>query len=696
MVENTLYSVGLGNTRRIAAAERICCVFDVPGLAHISVRDYESHYPNNPDCVFNEKQPRMNTSRSGKGPEVASITKAKKPKRQEGMRETIEAVAIAFILAFVFKTFEAEAFVIPTGSMAPTLYGRHKEVTCSDCGLRYTIGASQEVYQDSGIINPEGRVLKSICPNCRFENNVVDDAVFNGDRIVVNKQVSEFKRFDVVVFKNPEEPYVNYIKRLIGLPSETIQFRQGDVYAMAEGEQEPTIRRKADPATQQDIQLLVYDDAHPPRQLLDKGAEERWAPSAYSASDRTMGGWPVREGGWKSDPVARTYSVRNPTEDFQWLRYRHLVPTPANWDAVETDNAGSPPALSPMLITDFCGFNSVEFRSPRMNNEPLDDGDLYWVNDLTLDATLDIQNSSLEAAVVLELVEGVRAIQARFHPASGKIEILRRDRDANGAYSEGTVVASAESGESGDGEYQFSIANVDDRVLLWINSSLINFDKEVTFVTDGFNLPGEQDLAPVGIAARGTDVTASALTIRRDIYYRADVLDYTAEMGRSSNPAFGASRACEVDNRDFRTLASNLRSPESYGTEYARLVTEQRTRYDGLFDLKLAADEYLMCGDNSPASKDSRLFDYWSRPLRGIQSHRYAVREKDLIGRAMYIFWPHGVPFLNGGKGFPVKGHAINESDYRHSSKEQMVSDADYPFYRVPFYPNVFRMKKIR
>ena len=612
------------------------------------------------------------------------------------MRETVEAVAIAFILAFVFKTFEAEAFVIPTGSMAPTLYGRHKEVTCSGCKIPYTIGASQEVYQDSGVINPEGRVLRSMCPNCRLENEVEHDAVFNGDRIVVNKQVSEFKRFDVVVFKNPEEPYVNYIKRLVGLPLETIQFRQGDVYAQAEGEQEPAIRRKSDPANQQDIQLLVYDDAYPPLPLLDNGAEERWVPSVYSSSDETMGGWPLREGGWKPDPVARTYRLSISTDEFQWLRYRHLVPGSAQWQAVEPEQPASSLSLSPMLVTDFCGFNAVEFRSPRMNNEALDDGDLYWVNDLTLNATLDIQNSSLESVVVLELTEGVRAVQARFYPASGKVEILRRDRDANGAYSEGTVVGAAESGASGDGEYQFSFANVDDRVLLWINGSLVSFDKDVTFVTNGFNLPGEQDLAPAGIAAKGMDITASALNIRRDIYYRADVLDYTDDMGRSKDPAYGAPRACEVDFSDFRTLAANLRSPESYGQQYVRLVTEQRARYKGIFDLTLAADEYLMCGDNSPASKDSRLFDYWSRPLRGIQSHRYAVREKDLIGKAMFIFWPHGIPFMNNGEGFSVKGHSISETDYRQVSKEYLADDANYPLYRAPFYPNIFRMKKIR
>ena len=638
----------------------------------------------------------MTTSRSPKkDSETVSGNKAK-PKRQEGMRETIEAVAIAFILAFVFKTFEAEAFVIPTGSMAPTLYGRHKEVTCSGCNLPYTIGASQEVYQDSGVINPEGRVEQSMCPNCRFSNAAENDSVFNGDRIVVNKQVNQFRRFDVVVFKNPEEPYVNYIKRLVGLPSELIQFRQGDVYAQAEGEQDATIRRKSDPATQQDIQLLVYDDTHPPQSLLANGVEERWVPSTYTPSDKTMGGWPMREGTWKPDTVARSYSLSNQTADLQWLRYRHLVPTEAHWNSLESAPPSSMPSLQPMLVTDYCGFNAVTFRSARMNNEPLDDGDLYWVNDLTLDATLEIQNSTLESVIVLELAEGVRAAQARFHPSSGKVEIVQRDRDANGEYSEGTVVASAETGDSGDGTYAFSFANVDDRVLLWINGTLVTFDKEVTFVTDGFNLPGEQDLAPAGIAAKGTDLTATALRIRRDIYYRADVSEYAEDTGRSSNPAYGTPRACEVDERNFRSLAANLRSPISYGQNYVRFVTEQRARHQGLFDLHLADDEYLMCGDNSPASKDSRLFDYWSRPMRGVESHRYAVREKDLIGKALFIFWPHGVPFLNDGAGFAVKNHSVSESDYKHFGEKAFESDANYPLYHAPFYPNIFRMKKIR
>src|SRR5579864_2542094 len=60
--------------------------------------------------------------------------------RPSATRETIESVVVAFVLAFLFKTFEAEAFVIPTGSMAPTLYGQHRDVYCEQCGTRFAVG----------------------------------------------------------------------------------------------------------------------------------------------------------------------------------------------------------------------------------------------------------------------------------------------------------------------------------------------------------------------------------------------------------------------------------------------------------------------------------------------------------------------------------------------------------------------------
>jgi signal peptidase I len=256
-------------------------------------------------------------------------------KPQEGIRETIEAVAIAFVLAFVFKTFEAEAFVIPTGSMAPTLYGRHKEVHCTGCGLNYTIGASQEIDQESGVLNPGSRLANSNCPNCRYRNDVHESPAFNGDRIVVNKQVSKYRRFDVVVFKNPEEPHVNYIKRLVGLPGETIRIRQGDIMARRADADPWVVQRKEDPNRQRDIQLLVYDDQHPPQILLDAGGQERWAPASWNESDTEMGGWPIAENAWKPTPETRSYPVDAKDDQLHWLRYRNLVPDREHWASVK-------------------------------------------------------------------------------------------------------------------------------------------------------------------------------------------------------------------------------------------------------------------------------------------------------------------------------------------------------------------------
>ena len=66
---------------------------------------------------------------------------------RRALRETVESVVVAFILAFLFRTVEAEAFVIPTGSMAPTLMGAHKDVDCPECGYQYAAGASSEEDQ---------------------------------------------------------------------------------------------------------------------------------------------------------------------------------------------------------------------------------------------------------------------------------------------------------------------------------------------------------------------------------------------------------------------------------------------------------------------------------------------------------------------------------------------------------------------
>jgi len=160
------------------------------------------------------------------------------------IRETIESVAIAFILAFLFRTFEAEAFVIPTGSMAPTLMGRHKDVVCPKCGCPYQVSASEEVTTEGVPKGQEFEIVYGTCPMCRYTLNVDKDTPYNGDRILVSKfayQVAEPSRWDVIVFKYPgdsddvpayerTDSRTNFIKRLVGLPGETVRIQHGDLW----------------------------------------------------------------------------------------------------------------------------------------------------------------------------------------------------------------------------------------------------------------------------------------------------------------------------------------------------------------------------------------------------------------------------------------------------------------------------------
>src|SRR5688500_1892712 len=106
--------------------------------------------------------------------EAKKSTDAKEDAKEQkpadgGWRETVESVAMAVILALLLRGFVAEAFVIPTGSMAPALQGRHNDVECPQCGKWYQTSASVEA-EESG---PEGKhVISTTCPICQFTQNL--------------------------------------------------------------------------------------------------------------------------------------------------------------------------------------------------------------------------------------------------------------------------------------------------------------------------------------------------------------------------------------------------------------------------------------------------------------------------------------------------------------------------------------------
>ena len=99
-------------------------------------------------------------------------------------REYLESLVVAFILATFIRTFVVQAFKIPTGSMENNLLiGDHLLV-------------NKVVYSPSlGRLEDAGMAKKPI------------------------------QRGHVVVFKYPEDPTRDFIKRVIGLPGETVEIR---------------------------------------------------------------------------------------------------------------------------------------------------------------------------------------------------------------------------------------------------------------------------------------------------------------------------------------------------------------------------------------------------------------------------------------------------------------------------------------
>ena len=109
--------------------------------------------------------------------------------------ENIKTIFYALIIAVIIRSFFIQPFYIPSSSMEPTLLiGDRLFVT------KYSYGYSKHSFPFSPPIF-KGRI---------FANNP--------------------KSGDVVIFKTPSDNRTDYIKRLIGLPGDRIQFINGDLY----------------------------------------------------------------------------------------------------------------------------------------------------------------------------------------------------------------------------------------------------------------------------------------------------------------------------------------------------------------------------------------------------------------------------------------------------------------------------------
>lgn len=594
-----------------------------------------------------------------------------KPTLFESIRETFDSIAIAFILAFLFRSFQAEAFVIPTGSMALTLMGAHKEVDCPQCHTLYRVGASEEFPEDRKTTAKP--VVASTCPNCRFRYQYADPKppTYNGDRILVTKFPYEFadpERFDVAVFKNPGMARQNYIKRIIGLPNEEILVYRGDIYARGAGATSYSIARK-DPKKIVSTLQTVYDNDRVLPSIIARGWPERWGQMQTDGT--TVDPQSLT---WQASADKKSFhAVGKPTSE-TWLRYQHIVPDRRAWDRL-VDRALTAEEIrefcKPQLIADYCEYNSDEkLGEHRIDNDPTFVG-LHWVSDLALECELDFTSwTDDQSEVILELVEGGKAFQCRIKPASGDVELRIEGADGYRPKAAGKV--------AGKGAHKLRFANIDDHLVLWVNDKPVAFDAPTNFLATRtapvieldphtrdtvrigkelagdtkwpaleVSVPKEQDLrSPVGIATRGVEMFAAHLHIKRDLYYVADK-SFRLQNAPSGWINIDGDHQVVNDYRGNAFEAFDNRT-ESTSAVIRKFMSDVKTdlgRWSKLtaVTFQLEADQFFVMGDNSPKSLDGRLWEGQSRT----PSEHYVKREL-LIGKALFVYWPHGVETVPG------------------------------------------------
>ncbi len=554
------------------------------------------------------------------------------------IREVLESLAIALVLAFMFKAFAAEAYVIPTGSMATTLMGRHKDVDCERCGFPFQISASEE--SNDSAEQPVDRnslptILAGTCPQCRFTMFVGPDnpekktfLSFNGDRIFVNKCCFNFRkptRWNVTVFRYPGRPQVNYIKRLVGEENETLQVHNGDVFVKKNGETEFTIQRKPLAALQ--AMLRPVDD------------NDYVQPNLHSI------GWPTRwfseeKSPWTVSENMKTFRSPKPDEKTTWLTFRNIVPSSADWFYLSQGKM--PPSgvvNNPQLITDFVGYNSgidSRFRRdcivPReIQTEKGVRKDVFcvrspesmgknWVGDLAVSSSIGVEGTA--GTILFKLVKGGIEFLCSINIVDGKATLSIPGVEE---FQPATAATPIRSGKT----FDVFFSNIDEELRLVVDSKEIDFGGAGRYDKLADRLigplarnrqPSELDLTPAALGIQGAVVEVRHLKVLRDLYYIA-CNEYSGDTHCDLlfSPFHGESPLTE-------NAVNRILSTPAYWKNFGKTRTAE---------FKLEKGQYLMFGDNSDRSKDSRL---WTSD--GIPAY---VASDFLIGEAVFVYWPHGL-----------------------------------------------------
>jgi signal peptidase I len=503
------------------------------------------------------------------------------------VKETLTSILIAFAMAFVFRGFVVEAFLIPTGSMAPTLRGAHMQFTSPSTGYNWAVGP-WDVEQDNitpvplqGATFPDGTPhSRPISVNDPMSGRLIEAVNVParwGDRIFVLKylySIFDPARFDVVVFRNPRDPNVNYIKRLLGLPGEQLALVDGDVFVRRPRADDPPgvnqwslpgweIRRKPD-GVQHALWQDVFDSGYEPRDVEGVSFLSPWVPE---------GSW-ERVGAGEYHASGERASLR-----WEWAQRR---------------------------IDDSYAYNQTP-RGSAVGQFPVSD------------VRVSVQaKGETGAGVRMTLAARGHEYRAAFEEGRTRLEVRRAGTD-----EEWLVVARAGVGLSGGRGARLEMWHVDQALSARIDGrEVCRYEYEWTIEErlahtmratleeaerdERLLMRGETYRRPeVWVEVEGAPVTLRRVALWRDIHYQATYYrprnEHDGLHARGGRPA----------------LATHPLSP-----------------------LTLGAEQFFVCGDNSPESLDSRLWDIPHPWIARIEPRPGVVHKDLLIGKAFFVYFP--------------------------------------------------------
>lgn len=418
-------------------------------------------------------------------------------RRRGLLRTTIELVVSLSVLFILLRAFLVGGYMIETGSMAPCLVGVHWDATCPSCGYPFAVG-----WARTG--------ARARCPNCGQGRIEVESLPRNdGDHLLVDRGAFDHRqprRWEVVMFRNPNRPAQVLVKRMIGLPGERVAIREGDIYIDGQIQAKPYLAQRG-------VRIPVDDhDFRPP--AGDSDWQPRWT------IDDPAGAWSEAEGGFHfagrgDDSPASPAGNPDLAPPGEWVSYVHRV-----------RHGGPAP------ITDRYGYN----------RGPAGGGD-HPVRDLMFEADVALPGDRSVLAVALR--DGTNACECQFDRGVSKVRLL--DLATGQTLHDSPLPRGLQTGSA-----KVELSLMDGQCLVAVAGQVVCTHQGLP---PGPEAPSARD-SPVRFGAWGGEVDVRQVKLFRDVYYTPPDRGHFGPSGRQLGPdeyfVLGDNSPDSSDSRQWR------------------------------------------------------------------------------------------------------------------------------------------------